>query len=139
MPKCKLYMIISGFLKTEFCKYCIVGIIGLILDLSVYYLCYKVLTISYAWSNIISSNVGVINNFILNRIITFKTKDKWIVRFLSFYSIACIGIFISTYLIVFFTDDLGFHPMLAKLIALGIVTILQFLANKFVTFRKKIK
>ena len=130
---------LSKFFKKEFCKYCIVGVIGLILDLSVYYFCYKLLYISYGLSNIISSNVGVINNFILNRTFTFKTKDKILLRFFSFYGVAFIGMLISTFLIVLFTDNLEFHPMAAKLIALGIVTVLQFLANKFITFNKKNK
>lgn len=132
-------LFLKELLKKEFCKYCIVGIIGLVLDLSVYYLCYKVIGISYGWSNIISSNVGVINNFILNSLFTFKAKDKVFLRFLSFYGIAFIGMLISTALIVFFTENLNFHPMFAKLVALGIVTILQFLANKFITFRKKMR
>jgi len=126
-------------IKKDFISYCIVGVIGLILDVSVYYICYNFWSLSYAWSNIISSHTGIINNFILNSIFTFKTKDKIILRFISFYGIAFCGMMLSTYLIVQFTNNMLMHPLLAKFIALGIVTILQFLANKYITFRNKKK
>ena len=129
-------LIKQNFLKRDFISYCIVGVIGLVVDVSVYYISYSFFSLSYAVSNIISSHAGVVNNFVLNSIFTFKTKDKIILRFLQFYGIAFLGMILSTYLIILFTDVILMHPLIAKLFALGIVTILQFLSNKYITFRK---
>ncbi len=129
--------LLKQLFKRDFIFYCIVGIIGLLLDVSTYYLCYKVFLISYALSNIISSHVGILNNFILNSIFTFKATDKKIIRFLSFYGIAWVGMGISTLLILLFINKMSIHPMIAKFLALAVVTLIQFTFNKYVTFRKK--
>lgn len=128
---------ISHFFKRDFLSYCIVGIIGLILDVSIYFFCYKVLELNYAVANIISSHIAIIHNFILNSIFTFKIKDKRFIRFFSFYGIALVGMAISTGLLLLFIDKLGMHPMLAKFITIGVVTVIQFTFNKFITFKKK--
>ena len=125
------------FFKQDFIRYCTVGLIGLLLDTLVYFLCYKVFHISYAWSNVISSHVGILNNFILNSIFTFKTTDKKLIRFFSFYSIALVGVGISTLLILLFINKMEMHPMSAKFLALVIVTLIQFTCNKYITFKKK--
>ena len=129
--------ITAPFIKPDFIKYCIIGVIGLIIELSIYYFCYRVIGIEYTWSHVISSHCAIIHNFILNSIFTFKITDKKMLRFLSYYGIALIGIVVGTFLLYIFTDIWEIHPMISKLLVLGIVTPIQFLFNKHLTFKKK--
>lgn len=129
--------ITAPFVKPDFIKYCIIGVLGLIVELSIYYLCYGVLGIEIGWSHVISSNCAVIHNFILNSIFTFKTTDKKIIRFLSYYGIAFVGIVLGLFLIRFFVQS-GIDEMISKLLVLGVITPIQFFLNKYLTFRKKI-
>ena len=133
-------------------KYGIVGGIGFIIDLGVFWLLNNYLkthylfspflseflggklssnTIDTSISHVISSVIAIVNNFILNSYFTFKVTDKKIKRFLSFFGIAAVGLVISTSLLSFFIEMLGMADLVAKLTSVVIVAILQFGFNKF--------
>lgn len=140
----------------ELVKYGIVGIIGLIIDMGIYYLLVPKFGVHYPFSylisglldgnmsirmidilisNIISQTLAVINNFILNSYFTFKVTDRKFKRFLSFVSIAIGGMCISSMLLTLFIGVWGLNEMLAKAISIVIVAMIQFIINKFFTFK----
>jgi len=135
---------ISSFLKkyanhgiTRFIKYGLVGVLGLVVDMAVFYLMNKKLGINYVVSNIASSSLAVIHNFILNSYFTFNVTDKKLQRFLSFYAIALIGMAISTGLLALFIDVLKLDSMISKLLSIIIVALIQYFFNNKLTFRTK--
>jgi len=132
-----LYIKLSKLGITKFVKYGVVGVLGLVVDMGVFYLMNKELGINYAVSNITSSTLAVIHNFILNSYFTFKVTDDKLKRFLSFYLIALVGMAISTGLLALFIDGLKMDAMISKLIAVFIVAFIQFFFNKKLTFRIK--
>ena len=121
----------------SFAKYGIVGVLGLIIDLGIFYLLNKVFGVNYVVSNFISSTLAVIHNFILNSYFTFKVTDKKIKRFVYFYGVALVGMAVSTGLLALMIDVLKLDVMIAKLITIFIVAILQFFINKKITFGVK--
>lgn len=147
----------------EFVKYGIVGVIGLIIDMGVYYLLVDVFHTAYpaselfgkllSWfgvagatdtqladiliSSIISSSLAVINNFILNSYFTFKVKDKKLKRFVNFASIAIVGMVVSTILLTVMINYMSMNKLLAKAVSIFIVATLQFMVNKYFTFKKR--
>lgn len=137
-------------------KYGIVGGIGFVIDFGVFWLLNNFLSVQYPFSesisnaidnklavatidtnisHIISSIIAITNNFILNSYFTFKVTDHKIKRFLSFFGIAAVGLVVSTILLSFFIEIAGLSDLFAKLIAVGIVAVLQFGFNKFFTFK----
>ena len=122
---------------TKFIKYGLVGGLGLIVDMAVFYLMNKKLGVNYVVSNITSSSIAVVHNFILNSYFTFNVTDKKLKRFLSFYAIALTGMAISTGLLALFIDVLKFEAMLSKLISIVIVALIQYIFNNKLTFRTK--
>ena len=88
-------------------------------------------------SNIISSTLAVINNFILNSYFTFKVTDNKLKRFSSFAGIALVGMVISSMLLTLFIGVMKIDDMLAKAFAICIVAAIQFIINKFFTFKQK--
>jgi putative flippase GtrA len=122
---------------TRFIKYGLVGVLGLVVDMGIFYLMNKKLGINYVVSNITSSSLAVIHNFILNSYFTFNVTDKKLKRFLSFYAIALVGMGISTGLLVVFIDVLKLDSMISKLISIIIVALIQYFFNKKLTFRTK--
>lgn len=139
-------------------KYGMVGIVGLIIDMGIYYLLVKKYTVDYPFtpfiadllngnmsnsiintliSNIISSTLAIINNFILNSYFTFKVTDKKLKRFISFISIAAIGMIVSSMLLTLFIGIMGMDEIVAKALAIVIVAALQFVTNKIITFKEK--
>lgn len=140
----------------EFVKYGIVGSIGLLIELTIFYILTEKLNVHYSISNylhsfiggdisiinidishIISSIIAIINNFILNSIFTFKVTDKKFKRFFTFVSIALVGLALSTTILTLFIEYLHINNMLAKILSVLIVATLQFLINKFFTFKKQ--
>lgn len=121
---------------TKFFKYGLVGVLGLVVDMGVFYLLNKKLGVNYVYSNIASSTLAVIHNFILNSYFTFKVTDKKLKRFASFYLIALIGMGFSTLLLAFFIDGLNIDSMISKLISVFVVAVFQYFLNKKLTFRK---
>lgn len=154
----KLKLLLRSKTVRELIKYGIVGVIGLCVDMGVFYLLVRKFEVHYPItstiidlleiekspkmmniliSSIIGQSLGVINNFILNSIFTFKVTNKKFRRFLSFAGIATIGMFISSLLLTLFIEVWGMSEMLAKIFAIIIVAMIQFLINKYVTFKQK--
>ncbi len=138
-------------------KYGMVGVVGLGIDMGIYYLLVRKLSVHYPFSpfiskllggnmsvgmldilisNIISSTLAIINNFILNSYFTFKVTDKKLKRFASFVSIAIIGMVISSMLLTLFIGVMKMDDMLSKIFAICIVAAIQFGINKFFTFKQ---
>lgn len=152
----KIKKIIKDKAFWEFIKYGIVGVIGLFIEFTIFYILTTKLDIHYPISkylstiikvkiniintdisHIISSVVAIINNFILNSIFTFKVTDKKLKRFFTFVSIALIGLVLSTTILTLFIEYLRMDQMIAKALSVLIVAMLQFLINKFFTFKKQ--
>ena len=120
-----LYGLIGGFCAAlDFCIYSILC-------------CY--LEVPYLWANIISTNVGILTSFALNRSINFKVKDKTSLRFISFYLVGMIGLGISSLMLYTMVDIAGWNEVVCKLLSIVIVALVQFLLNKFITFRTRQK
>jgi putative flippase GtrA len=125
------------FLRSSLLKYALVGVTGLAWDMGLFYVFYEILGINYILSNIVSSTVGVVNNFILNSWFTFKVKDKLLLRFISFFSVALAGMLLSSGLLAVMIDGVGMNSMLSKAIAVLIVALIQYFVNKKLTFSEK--
>ncbi len=121
----------------KFIKYGLIGLIGLILDMGLFYILHKLLGVNYVLSNIVSSSTAILHNFILNSYFTFRVTDKKLQRFLSFYGIALIGLVFSTLLLALFIDILGIDSMVSKLISIFTIAIFQYFLNKKLTFQTK--
>ncbi|MBK5721133.1 GtrA family protein [Dysgonomonas sp. Marseille-P4677] len=153
---------ISGLAKQksirQLVKYGLVGILGLIIDMGLYYLLVTRLSVHYPFSEIISSilkgnmsvgmidilisniigqTLAVINNFVLNSYFTFKVTDNKLRRFLSFGTVAIVGMIISSMLLTLFIGVMKIDDMIAKVIAIFIVAAIQFSINKFFTFKER--
>lgn len=123
-------------LKIKFVRYGIVGVFGLVVDMGIFYILHKMFGVNYIISNILSSTMAVIHNFVVNSVFTFKVKDKPLKRFVSFYTIALAGMAVSSGLLALMIDGLKMDSMISKMIAVVIVAILQYFLNKRLTFRE---
>lgn len=142
----------------ELVKYGLVGTVGMAIDMGVFYLLAVKYSVQYPFSvyirellgdkiplyvidadisHVISSLLAITNNFILNSYFTFKVTDNKFQRFLSFAGIAAIGLVVSTSLITILVGKFGIGEMYAKVIATCFVAALQFVINKFFTFKTR--
>lgn len=114
------------------------GIIGgfcAALDFGIYTaLCYWDI-MPYLWANIISIHVGIFTSFVLNRSVNFKVKDKAAMRFLSFYAVGLTGLGISELMLYLMVTVGGWNELICKLLSIVVVALVQFLLNKYITFK----
>lgn len=115
------------------------GIIGgfcAALDFGIYtLLCYYEL-LPYLWANVISTHIGIFTSFLLNRSFNFKVKDKTPQRFLSFYLVGLTGLGLSSLMLWLMVDKMQWNELVCKLITIAFVSLVQFVLNKFVTFKQ---
>jgi len=116
-----LYGLIGGFCAT--------------LDFGVYTLLCHYDIMPYLWANVISIHVGIFTSFILNRQLNFKVKNKTALRFLSFYTIGLIGLGISELMLYLMVTVGEMNELICKLISIVVVALIQFLLNKYITFK----
>ena len=125
------------FRYQNFLLYAIIGGFCAALDFGVYSaLCF---ILPYLWANVISTHCGIFCSFLLNRQYNFKVKDKTIKRFFSFYTVGLLGLGISSLLLYILVDIAHFNELICNLLTIVIVAIIQFLLNKFITFKNTSK
>lgn len=122
----------------SFFKYGVVGVMGLIVDLGLFYVLHKVFGVNYLISNFVSSTIAVIHNFFLNSYFTFKVTDNRLKRFVSFYLVALVGMGVSSLLLALMISIMRMDAMIAKVITIFIVAVIQYFVNKKVTFGQKL-
>ena len=116
-------------------KYVLIGVLGLVVDFGIY----TILThfkMNVEIANIISSTCGIINNFLWNSYTNFKVHDRMILRFISYFIVCQITTVFTTVSLFIFVTKLGYPHLIVKIVATFVATLIQFVINKVVTFRK---
>jgi len=121
----------------ELIKYCIIGCSGALLDFIVYTILIKAFGMNYLLANALSVTAGITNNFFLNAYLNFKVTDNMFKRFISFYLVGMLGLLISEILLYLLVDIMSMNSIIAKIITIFVITIVQFILNKTITFKKK--
>ena len=119
----------------KFLRFGIVGFIGFVIDFGLTYLFKEKLKLNKFVANAIGFSVAAVNNYILNRVWTFRSQNPNVGReFFMFILISLVGLAINTLVIWFFVKKCKFNFYFSKLIAVGVVMIWNFILNLLFTF-----
>lgn len=118
--------------------YGLIGALSSSLDFGVYTVLVKCLSLNYLLANSISVVVGITTSFTLNRKYNFKVSDKTVRRFAIFMTVGLCGLVLSNLILFVCINTIHINELLSKLLSIALVVILQFLANKFITFKTNI-
>ncbi|GBG05407.1 GtrA family protein [Lactobacillus rodentium] len=116
--------------------YVLIGLLGLVVDFGVFLILTHFFNFNVEWANFISSSCGLINNFIWNSFANFKVHDKLLLRFISYYLVGQVTTLFTTLCLFIFVTKLGYDKFVVKVIATFVATLIQFVINKVITFRK---
>ncbi|MDH5100056.1 GtrA family protein [Lactobacillus kefiranofaciens] len=116
-------------------KYVLIGVLGLVVDFGIYTLLTH-FKMNVELANIISSTCGIINNFFWNSYTNFKVHDRMLLRFISYFLVGQITTVFTTVSLFIFVIRLHFPHLIVKVIATFVATLIQFVINKLITFRK---
>jgi len=126
---------IDELLLLKFIKFCVVGFSGMMIDFSTTWLLKERVRINRYIANSTGFILAATSNYIWNRFWTFKSVNSQIAtEYFSFILISVAGLVINNLLLYFFSDKLKINFYLSKLIAIGIVTLWNFIMNYLITF-----
>lgn len=127
--------ILSTETALKFLKFGVVGFSGVIVDFGFTYLFKEKFKVQKYIANAIGFTIAASSNYYLNRIWTFRSNNPEIaLEYGRFLGIALIGLLINTLVIYLLVSKTKTNFYLAKLVAICIVTIWNFLINLNYTF-----
>ena len=117
--------------------YGIIGCCASGFDFAIYSILVRYLCVHYIYANSISVLAGISTSFILNRKYNCKVKDHTIRRFSIFLSVGLLGLLLSNIILYICISLIGINELLSKFLSIVLVVFLQFILNKFITFKTK--
>jgi putative flippase GtrA len=123
----------SFFIK--FLKFGMVGFTGVFVDFGITWFTKEILKIQKYIANAIGFTSAATSNYYLNRIWTFEsTNPRVMVEYTEFIIISTIGLGINTLVLWLLVSKFKMNFYVAKIFAIAVVTVWNFLANAFITF-----
>ncbi len=131
------HKVLSNHKLQQLFRFVLTGFIGLLIDFFFTWLCKE----QFGWNRYLSNGIGfsmaVINNYILNRVWTFKSRDSYIAKqFITFLVVSIIGLSISTCCLFLVHQKFHFPFYISKAMVVLIVFVWNYLANSKLTFKK---
>lgn len=128
MNKLKEIPILSSILTEkslkQLRKYIITGLLAYIIEYSTYYL--LLTTLSMFIANSVGMFVGFWISFLLNRLWSFQSKDKFLNQLYRYSFLFLINLILSNLLLKVFSEMLNIHAKIAKLIIMCMVVSWNF-------------
>lgn len=124
------------FLK--FLKFGVVGFSGMLIDFGVTWLLKERLKINAYVANSIGFITAASSNYFWNRLWTFESENQDIpLEYMSFIIISVVGLLINNLMVYLLTTKFKLNFYLAKLLAIGVVTLWNFGMNFLITFSQR--
>lgn len=108
---------------------------GLVVDFSLTWLFKDVFHVNKFLANAIGFSAAVLSNYYINRIWTFRNKDKVGKQLAAFITVSVVGLLLNSSIVYLFNHVLGLDFYLSKVIAVGLVFFWNFSANYFFVFK----
>jgi putative flippase GtrA len=116
-------------------KYSIVGLSNTLLTLVVIWVMMKICGYSDVVSNIAGYIVGLFNSFIWNKKWTFRSSDAWMGSAVRFALVFGVCFLLQLGLLLYLNAHLSIDTYYNQIMAMIFYTVLNFLLNKYFTFK----
>ncbi len=124
----------------EFINFCIVGTSGIVINMGFYVFFSRALGLRMEYASVISIELSVITNFILNNFWTFRhraSEARWWGRIKRFHLVAGIGGGVNFVCLILLVRRFGMWDIYANLIGIILATLIKFKLNSNWTWREK--
>ncbi len=119
----------------KFLKFSAVGLSGLAIDFCITFLAKEKLRLNKYFANSLGFVFAATSNYLLNKTWTFQDTNPYAVtQFSKYILIALIGLIINNLIIYLLVNKKEISFYWAKLVAIGIVVLWNFIANYNFTF-----
>lgn len=121
--------------RKRFLLYASIGFLGAMIDLGGFLFLHHRMHLSVLSANILATSGAVVHNFLWHHFVTFRAHGKTPhIAFALFLAVSIAGIAINSFVLLL-GIALGMIPAFAKIIAIMVVTLWNYLLNSRVTFR----
>lgn len=138
------------FWLAKYLKFAIIGGIGAVINLLVLWTSVEVFNVYYLWAAVLAFIVADTNNFIWNRLWTFKSKGKIRFQYPQFLLVSVDGLMLNLILLWALVEEIlpkiglrqdraSLYIVFAQVIAIFLVSIFNFIANSLWTFGEDVK
>lgn len=122
-------------LALKFIRFCVVGLTGMAIDYGITYLGKEKLKANKYLANGFGFLLAATCNFFLNKIWTFHDSNpEELVQYSKYLGFAVVGLGINTLIIYLLINKRNMNFYWAKLIAIGVVVLWNFITNYNFTF-----
>lgn len=121
----------------QFVRFSLIGLLNTLLDFSLYFSLSRWLGVNYLLANAIGFLCSVTMSYLLNKKITFDSKNKNIfLEYILYFSFSLITLFIVEMVMYTGVTLLNFNDLLIKLLATAVSVVFNFVFSKFIIFKK---
>jgi len=127
---------IDKIILLKFLKFCVIGFSGMLIDFGTTWFLKEKVRINKYIANSTGFILAATSNYIWNRFWTFHSENEHVVtEYLSFILISVAGLGINNFVIYLLHGRMKLNFYISKLIAIGVVTLWNFIMNYLITFR----
>jgi putative flippase GtrA len=124
-----------GFMDVrKFVKYSLVGVVNTAVFYGIYFMLLQV-GVWYVISLTIGNVAAVFNSYIMNKVFTFKTKEKSLRESMKFFVVAGVQYVLNLLVVHFCVGYIGLSAELAGFIAICISVFMSYFGHKLWTFK----
>lgn len=138
------------FWLAKYLKFAIIGGFGAVINLAVLWISVEAFYVYYLWGATIAFVIADTNNFIWNRLWTFKSKESLLPQYSQFLVVSIDGLMLNLILLKALKEEVlpaigigedraSLYLLLAQAIAIFLVSLFNFAANSFWTFSRDVK
>jgi len=121
----------------QFVKFALVGVLNTAIHYGVFYSLYEFVGLYYVLASGIGFCLAVTNSYFFNKFWTFKRRGSDVRReFVKFFIVNCLTLSINLGSMAILVELFAMHPPVAQLVTIGITLVINFLGNKFWTFKE---
>ncbi|WP_175990115.1 GtrA family protein [Bacillus sp. Marseille-Q1617] len=118
-----------------FLKFGTVGFFNTLITLGSYTL-FIYIGINYLAANVLGYFLGVLNSYYWNKKWVFRDRTKKASVFFKFITVNILTLTFNTFTLYILVDQLGFHPVIANVFAVGAGLALNYIMNVKWTFNQ---
>lgn len=120
----------------QFIKFSLVGVLNTAIHYGVFYGLYRYAGLYHLFASAAGFCFAVANSYLLNKFWTFKRRGAPVrEEFLKFFLVSVLSLGVNLAGMAILVELLAVHPPLAQLLTISITLVINFLSNKFWTFR----
>jgi len=127
----------TGELK-RFITFCLVGLTGVGVNEGLLWILNQFAGLPLLPASVVSVEAAIISNFTLNDLFTFKDRrtasNPWWLRLAKFNLVSLVGLGINTGALLFFSNTVGIHYLVANLIGIAIAMLFNYMLNSWWTW-----